>query len=176
MARVAIALSFALVATHAFTPPLTAHHGDSCLRRQHAVAANGEKPRFTKISSANKALPRTRSLLLADSSQPPPTAVAELTAPGGTVLTAFLVGIWYAASVVCNQTSKVLVASLGSQTLTLMQMIVAVGCGAIVLFVMRAFCALALDGECAFKPIGIESRDQLIDTTILAVRAPASNQ
>ena len=131
--------------THAFSPPLP-------VRPQLAVVTNGEKPCFN-IGGAE--ISRTSSLLLADNRPSPPSAA--VTGGGtGTALTALLVGIWYAASVKCNQTSKLLVASLGSQTLTLCQMLVAVGCGATILFGTRTFCALALDGECAFQPVGIE--------------------
>ncbi len=83
--------------------------------------------------------------------------------PGGTPLTAALVAVWYAASVKCNQTTKVLVDTLGSPTLTLWQLLVAVACGALVLAGLRAFCR-----ECTFPPVGIESRGQLADTAALS--------
>ena len=89
--------------------------------------------------------------------------LAEVNPPGGSLVTALCLAIWYGTSVICNQTSKVLVASLGSQTLTLCQLIIAVGCGAAVLLGLRAFCS-----ECAFPPVGIASREQLIDTAVLA--------
>jgi len=93
--------------------------------------------------------------------KPPPAELAP--PPGGTTLTAALVAIWYASSVICNQTSKQLVGVLGSELLTLCQMLVAVVCGALVLVGLRAACS-----ECEFAPVGIGSREQLIDTTILA--------
>jgi drug/metabolite transporter (DMT)-like permease len=74
-----------------------------------------------------------------------------------------LIAIWYATSVVCNQSSKVLVQLLGSQTLTLAQLVVAVACGAAVLLGLRASCS-----ECVFPDIGFSSRDQLVETAILA--------
>ena len=43
-------------------------------------------------------------------------------------ITVTLIALWYYTSVICNQTSKLLVASLGSQALTLCPMLVAVGC------------------------------------------------
>ena len=106
-------------------------------------------------SSIATARARARPALLAASPPPAP--------PGGAPLTALLVAVWYATSVVCNQSSKVLVQLLGSQTLTLAQLVVAVACGAAVLLGLRASCR-----ECVFPPIGISSRQQLIDTSLLA--------
>ena len=82
---------------------------------------------------------------------------------GGTLLTAVLVAIWYATSVVCNQTSKALVATMGSQTLTLCQLIVAVLCGGLVLLGLRAS-----SSEREFPSVQMSSFEQLMDTTILA--------
>jgi len=87
----------------------------------------------------------------------------ELAPAGGTPLTVLLISVWYAASVVCNQSSKELLRTLGPQSLTLMQLVVSSACGAGVLVGLRACCR-----ECSFPPIGIQSRAQLIDTSVLA--------
>lgn len=157
MARFAVLLLFASC-THGFTP-LTRRRPSSPTTTL-STAQQNNAPQLSR---------ETPSPLLLASGTPPPPVAAVTAPPGGTLLTAILVGVWYAASVVCNQSSKILVASLGSQTLTLVQMLVAVGCGGLILLSMRAFCAIALDGECAFKPVTINSTEQLIDTTILAV-------
>lgn len=52
---------------------------------------------------------------------------------------------------------------MGSQTLTLAQLIIAVGCGALVLVALRASCQ-----ECVFPSVGIASRAQFLDTAVLA--------
>lgn len=83
--------------------------------------------------------------------------------PGGAPLTLTLIAIWYAASVVCNQSSKVLMVSLGAQSLTLTQLIISAACGGLVLAGMRMMCS-----ECAFPSVAIQSREQALDTTLLA--------
>ena len=97
------------------------------------------------------------------------SGAATAPTPGGAPLTALLVGLWYAASVVCNQSSKKLLAgALGAQTLTLAQCVVASACGALILVALRLFCQLFLDGECAFAPVSITTRAQLVDTAATA--------
>ena len=97
------------------------------------------------------------------------SGAATASTPGGAPLTALLVGLWYAASVVCNQSSKKLLAgALGAQTLTLAQCVVASACGALILVALRLFCQLFLDGECAFAPVSITTRAQLVDTAATA--------
>jgi len=60
-----------------------------------------------------------------------------------TLLTSALIMLWYAASVVCNQSSKRLLKSMGAQSLTFAQLLVSSGCGAAVLLLVAA----AQDGE-----------------------------
>ena len=96
------------------------------------------------------------------------SGAATASTPGGAPLTALLVGLWYAASVVCNQSSKAARRGLGAQTLTLAQCVVASACGALILVALRLFCQLFLDGECAFAPVSITTRAQLIDTAATA--------
>jgi drug/metabolite transporter (DMT)-like permease len=138
-----------LLCSHTFSPSLS--------QRQGAIVCG--TPRQSAIGAVVSIRSSRPPLLLAGKA--PPAEVAQ--PPGGTPLTALLVAVWYATSVICNQTSKVLVASLGSQTLTLSQMLVAVVCGAAVLIGLRAACS-----ECVFPPVGISSREQLVDTSILA--------
>jgi hypothetical protein len=83
--------------------------------------------------------------------------------PGGATFTMALVALWYAASVVCNQTSKALLRTFGAQSLTLAQLVVSSLCGAAVLLGLRLCCS-----ECVFPPVAIGSREQLFDTTVLA--------
>ncbi|CAE8691565.1 unnamed protein product, partial [Polarella glacialis] len=82
---------------------------------------------------------------------------------GGAPVTALLLALWYAASVANNQTSKALVSTLGAETLTLAQFMVASACGAVVL---RC-------GEPRHRPplpgmLGFASRRALADTAKLA--------
>ena len=132
------------------------------------TSSRDKKPPISISPSFSSSLAHNRPTLsaaarLSAARRHPSIVAAAAEPPGGTPLTVLLIVIWYATSVICNQTSKVLVASLGSQALTLCQMLVAVGCGALVLVGLRAFCS-----ECAFPPVGISSRDQLVDTAILA--------
>jgi len=81
-------------------------------------------------------------------------------------LTGILIVLWYAASIVCNQTSKALLSdseTLTSVTLTLAQCIVSVGCGLLVMLV-TSFATRSLP-----LTYGIHSRKQLIDTGTLAI-------
>ena len=100
-------LGLSIVALTAFTPTpprlVAPRHGPVCHPRTH----------------------RPPPLLAA-----PPASSAAVALPGGTPLTVALVAAWYFASVVCNQSSKVLLRSLGSQTLTLAQLVIAAACGA----------------------------------------------
>lgn len=68
-----------------------------------------------------------------------------------------LIALWYAASVVCNQTSKVLVQTVSPKALTLAQMVIATACGALTIF---GFKAAPFDG--------ITSLPQLKDVALLA--------
>ena len=54
-------------------------------------------------------------------------------------MTGFLVALWYAASIVCNQTSKTLLSTsgLGVQGLTLAQFVLSAFIGALNLFVLK---------------------------------------
>ena len=76
-------------------------------------------------------------------------------------VTAVLIFVWYASSIVCNQTSKDLLGAgvLTSATLTLAQSIISVFCGPIMLLILRHPCSLY-----AFR-----SRKQALDTAQLAV-------
>lgn len=155
--RLFLLLATVVVGAHAFKPTLHTSH------RPHAVVTDQpHRPPILRGKSSLTTTSRTTAgpLLVADK-----PAALEPSPPGGTAVTMLLVVVWYATSVICNQTSKVLVASLGSQTLTLCQMLVAVGCGAIILLGVRA---LRGSDASACPPVGISSREQLIDTTILA--------
>jgi len=66
--------------------------------------------------------------------------------------TALALLLWYAASIVNNQSSKILVGRLGAEALTLTQCIIASVCGSLVLRAPPAFA----------------SREQLRDTALLA--------
>ena len=103
-----------------------------------AIGAQAFSPPLLPRSTMSETMrPCLSALRMAGDEEARPMLLSEKTtnAPvpsaGGTALTSLLVAVWYAASVVCNQTSKVLVASLGSQTLTLMQLALAMGCGAL---------------------------------------------
>ena len=81
--------------------------------------------------------------------------------------TGVLIVLWYAASIVCNQTSKELVGEGGvltSATLTLAQCSVSVGCGLLVMLASGAASRCSCLRDYAFH-----SRKQLLDTTLLAV-------
>ena len=155
-----VALASCVPYAHSFLPPTIV------ASKQSSIPLSSPHTSSTQSQLHSATRESTPSPLLLAGKGPPPVATVD--PPGGNLLTLILVGVWYAASVVCNQTSKVLVASLGAQTLTLLQMVVAVGCGAAILLSMRAFCALALGGECSFRPVGFGSAEQLIDTTVLA--------
>ena len=62
---------------------------------------------------------------------------------------------------------KLLAGALGAQTLTLAQCVVASACGALIPS-RCAFSASSLDGECAFAPVSITTRAQLVDTAATA--------
>jgi len=68
-----------------------------------------------------------------------------------------LIALWYVTSVVCNQTSKVLVQTVSPKALTLAQMVIATACGALTIF---GFKAAPFDG--------INSLPQLKDMALLA--------
>jgi hypothetical protein len=88
--------------------------------------------------------------------------LAQVTAtalPASERKTALLIALWYAISVVNNQSSKILVAALGAEVLTLNQLLLAAGCGAAVL---RA------QGVHSGSYLGFTSRAQLFDTAQLA--------
>jgi len=73
------------------------------------------------------------------------------------VVTLSLIALWYAASVVCNQTSKNLLQKVAPQTLTLAQMTIAAASGAFCLFAVK------------LAPFdGIASLPHLRDTALLA--------
>ena len=78
----------------------------------------------------------------------------------GALFTGLLIALWYATSVVNNQTSKVLVASLGADVLTCVQFMVASLCGAIVLSASAKSVSAAR--------LGFASRGAFIDTAMLA--------
>ena len=99
---------------------------------------------------------------------PSPALVAgagadEVHAPGGSSLTLALVALWYATSVVCNQSSKVLLGSIGAQSLTLTQLVVATVCGGAIIAAQRT-----LSSEDTFPPLGIGSQQQFFETILLA--------
>ena len=73
-----------------------------------------------------------------------------------------LIALWYFASVVCNQSSKVLLDSLDAQSLTLAQLLVSAGCGVAVILCVRMWSSEEIGS------IGFRSRDQLVDTALLS--------
>ena len=142
-----VVLSLLLIhSVHSFSPSL------------HASKAR-LVPHASHPDHAARLPPISRHHLVAANVAP----AAEPASPGGLPLTMAIIALWYAASVVCNQTTKVLTASLGAQCLTLAQLVVSTGCGALVLGTLRAFCS-----ECVFQPVMIQSRAQLVDTSVLA--------
>ena len=76
-----------------------------------------------------------------------------------TVVSFLLIALWYASSVVNNQSSKILVSSLGAEVLTLMQLLISASCGALVLFLSNGLAPFGF---------GVASRAQLFDTCQLA--------
>ena len=75
------------------------------------------------------------------------------TSAGDTALTTLLLALWYASSIVNNQSSKVLVSLLGAEVLTLNQLLISAGCGTLVL---------------RQSPLRFDSRPHLILTATLA--------
>ena len=106
MLRTLIMLSLLQGHVLAFNPPLAP-------ARPHMIST-GTCKSHQKASCATSFPARAQSPTL-HAAAPPQIARP----PGGAPLTAFLVAIWYASSVICNQTSKRLLGSMGSQTLTL---------------------------------------------------------
>jgi len=76
---------------------------------------------------------------------------------GGSLLTGLFVTLWYASSIITNQSAKLLLPVLGVDVLTLTQFIIATGCGALVLAWSDAGKSL----------LDIRSRAQLLDMTTL---------
>jgi hypothetical protein len=76
-------------------------------------------------------------LTAAHSSPPPPPSKSS--APDPRLVTLGLVILWYATSVVANQTSKRLlsVSAIGTSALTLSQLLIATACGGLVIFVFK---------------------------------------
>ncbi len=97
----------------------------------------------------------------------PPTLLAAAEEPAGSegallpgwVTTGALIALWYATSIVCNQSIKTLLSTtaLGEQGLTLAQMVISTMCGAFGLFALRAT---------EYRPL--RSRAQWRDTAYLA--------
>jgi solute carrier family 35, member E1 len=82
------------------------------------------------------------------------------------VVTGLLIVLWYASSIVCNQTSKDLVGAGGvltSTTLTLAQCAISVVCGLVVML-MESIASRSLPRGYLFR-----SYHQLLDTALLAV-------
>ena len=99
---------------------------------------------------------------------PPPALIAaagaeEVDAPGGMPLTLALVALWYATSVVCNQSSKVLLSTIGAQSLTFAQLAVATICGGALITSSRA-----VRPDRAFPPLRMGSQRQFGETVLLA--------
>ena len=128
--------SMLLAASYAFTP-------------SPASPASAYRPLLaSSLPRCPLAQPSCHPLLLASTD--------DVETPGGTPVTIALIVLWYAASVVCNQSSKVLIKSLGAQSLTLAQLVVAAACGVGIV--------TAVPGTDAT----IRSTRQLLDTTWLA--------
>lgn len=85
--------------------------------------------------------------------------------------TALIVALWYAASIVANQSAKALVGAIGAEALTLAQFVLASGCGAFVLACGAdgvAAAASPAKGRGVARLLGFDSRAQLVDTAQLA--------
>ena len=150
-ARMAVgALHGILVLVAAHTHALPPQRSIAAMRRPAALAARTSSP-FMK-QNAPAAL---RGGSAADGAVPPASddeARPENTA-GDTALTTLLLALWYASSIVNNQSSKVLVSLLGAEVLTLNQLLVSAGCGTLVL---------------RQSPLRFDSRPHLILTAVLA--------
>ena len=136
-----------LVAAH--THALPPQRSIAAMRRPAALAASTSSP-FMKQSAAAA----LRGGSAADGTTPASDDKArpENTA-GDTALTTLLLALWYASSIVNNQSSKVLVSLLGAEVLTLNQLLVSAGCGTLVL---------------RQSPLRFDSRPHLILTAMLA--------
>ena len=134
------ALLFALLAA-APTNALPPQGRSIAAMRRPAVAARTSLP-FMKQDS-----PAARVAGTDDAAQQ-----LEATA-GETALTTLLLALWYASSIVNNQSSKVLVSLLGAEVLTLNQLLVSALCGALVL---------------RQSPLRFDSRPHLVLTATLA--------
>jgi drug/metabolite transporter (DMT)-like permease len=144
------ALHGILVLVAAHTHALPPQRSIAAMRRPAALAARTSSP-FMK-QNAPAAL---RGGSAADGAVPPASddeARPENTA-GDTALTTLLLALWYASSIVNNQSSKVLVSLLGAEVLTLNQLLVSAGCGTLVL---------------RQSPLRFDSRPHLILTAVLA--------
>eukprot|EP00966_Prymnesium_polylepis_P029835 692929-Prymnesium_polylepis.1 len=121
--------TIALRPAAAFSPP-------PLVRRAQWRPGQLERAAPPDLDSAEGAAPPPR-LRLRRRSSPLSASAPAADGPGwlltGTPLTALLVALWYAISVVNNQTSKLLVGTLGPELLTLNQLVLSVGCGAVVL-------------------------------------------
>ena len=83
--------------------------------------------------------------------------------PKHAVISALLIGLWYASSVVNNQSSKVLVSAIGPNAVTLVQLLVSACCGALALLLSNGRESRLT--KCGFM---FASRDHLVDTAQLA--------
>ena len=129
-----------LVAAHTHALPL--QRSIAAMRRPAALAASTSSP-FMKQSAAAA----LRGGSAADGAARPENTAGE------TALTTLLLALWYASSIVNNQSSKVLVSLLGAEVLTLNQLLVSAGCGTLVL---------------RQSPLRFDSRPHLILTAMLA--------
>ena len=135
-----------LVAAHTHALPL--QRSIAAMRRPAALAASTSSP-FMK-QSAPAAL---RGGSAADGASASDDKARPENTAGDTALTTLLLALWYASSIVNNQSSKVLVSLLGAEVLTLNQLLVSAGCGTLVL---------------RQSPLRFDSRPHLILTAMLA--------
>ena len=143
LGRMAVgALHGILVLVAAHTHALPPQRSIAAMRRPAALAASTSSP-FMKQSAAAA----LRGGSAADGAARPENTAGE------TALTTLLLALWYASSIVNNQSSKVLVSLLGAEVLTLNQLLVSAGCGTLVL---------------RQSPLRFDSRPHLILTAMLA--------
>ena len=114
-----------LIAAH--THALPPQRSIAAMRRPAALAASTSSPIMKQSAAAALRGGSARATPASgDKARPENTA-------GDTALTTLLLALWYASSIVNNQSSKVLVSLLGAEVLTLNQLLVSAGCGTLVL-------------------------------------------
>jgi drug/metabolite transporter (DMT)-like permease len=113
-------------------------------------------------SSAQPVAAQRRAAIITASMPDTGTTTGSLLTHG---VTALLVVIWYASSVVCNQSSKQLLGLGvgGPAQLTLIQLIIGAGCGLLVCVSTRS----------SWESHAIRSKEQLFDTTLAAASITA---